>query len=217
MFADRVQAGRALGEALLAEMSREVSTTHNLVVIGLPRGGVPVAAEVARVLGAPLDIIGVRKLGAPGQPELAIGAIGEGGVRVLNQALVDSLGVSEKQLSAVEEQEQRVLAERLGAFRRGNTPLSLGDKLVIVVDDGFATGATARAACLVAKAKGARRVVLAVPVAPRGEAERFVEADRVVVLETPEPFYGVGAHYRDFGQTTNDEVIALLDRPRADG
>lgn len=204
MFDDRVDAGRQLAAQL------ETYRGPDTVVLGLPRGGVPVAAEVAKHLGAQLDIIGVRKLGVPGHEELAMGAIGEGGVRLVNEALMRSLGVTAKQLAEVEAREKAVLDQRLALFRQGRPESDLRGKTALIVDDGMATGSTAAVACDVARARGAHRVVLAVPVAPPEEAEEFSSADEVVVLLTPTPFYGVGAHYRDFGQTSDNEVVALL-------
>ena len=210
MFQDRVDAGKQL--ATLLEHYRG----SDAVVLGLPRGGVPVAAEVARELGLPLDIIGVRKLGVPGQEELAMGAIGEGGVRVFNQALADSLGVTAAQVAEVEAREHQELDTRLALFRQGRPKLELSGKVALIVDDGLATGSTARVACTVARARGASRVVLAVPVAPADEAESFDAADEIVVADSTDRFFGVGAHYRDFSQTTNEEVVELLSSGRGE-
>lgn len=204
MFLDREDAGRQLAKKL------EEYRGQDVVVIGLPRGGVPVAAEVARALGAPLDIIGVRKLGVPGQEELAMGAIGEGGVSVVNEALVRSIGISEEEMSRARSEQEKVLQDRLEVFRSGRPEVPVSGKVAIVVDDGLATGATARVACRVARARGATTVVLAVPVAPVAEAQSFTDADRLVVVSTPEPFFGVGAHYAHFDQTTNEEVVSAL-------
>ena len=204
MFRDRVDAGQQLARKL------EHYRGTNSVVVGLPRGGVPVAAEVAKELGLPLDIIGVRKLGVPGQEELAMGAIGEGGVRVFNQDLATSLGVSAEAIAEVERREAEVLAERLSLFRAGRPEVDLCGKTALLIDDGMATGSTARVACEVARARGAHTVVLAVPVAPADEVGRFLAADLVVVVEPAKWFRGVGGHYRDFGQTPNEEVVALL-------
>ena len=204
MFRDRVDAGQQLARKL------EQYRGTNSVVVGLPRGGVPVAAEVAKELGLPLDIIGVRKLGVPGQEELAMGAIGEGGVRVFNPELATSLGISPEAIAEVERREADVLAERLDLFRAGRPEVDLTGKTALLIDDGMATGSTARVACEVARARGAHTVVLAVPVAPADEVGRFDAADELVVVDPVHQFFGVGGHYRDFSQTTNAEVITHL-------
>ncbi len=208
-FLDRVEAGRRLADHLGHLRGREV------VVVGLPRGGVPVAAEVARALGAPLDVIVVRKLGVPSQPELAMGAIGEGGVRVVDDRMVVATGVTATALAAVEAAERRELARRADRFRGRRPAVELAGRTVVVVDDGMATGSTARAACEVARAHGAARVVLAVPVAPAGwQDEMAGVADEYVAVATPEPFGAVGRFYVDFRPTTDDEVVACLDASR---
>jgi putative phosphoribosyl transferase len=208
VFADRIDAGRHLARSL------QHLAGEDLVVLGLPRGGVPVAAEVARALDAPLDVVIVRKLGVPFHPELAMGAIGEGGVRVLDQDLVHRLGVSGDQVRAVEEQERRVLEHRAGLLRRGRTPIELHGRTALVVDDGIATGSTARVACHVARELGARRVVLAAPVGPPESVDRVPEADEVVVTATPPGFRAVGGYYRDFTPTSDGEVVEILDTAR---
>lgn len=206
-FLDRQDAGRRLAE-LLDHLRGE-----HPVVVGLPRGGVPVAFEVARALGAPLDVIVVRKLGAPFQPELAMGAVGEEGVRILNDELVAEARLTEVDLAVVEARERAELDRRARRFRGDRVPVPLGGRTVIVVDDGIATGATAKAACRVARARGAVRVVLAVPVAPRGWTGRFAEvADELVCVETPASFFAVGQFYADFSPTTDDDVTACLER-----
>jgi putative phosphoribosyl transferase len=207
-FADRVDAGRRLARRLEALRGEDV------VVLGLPRGGVPVAFEVAQALEAPLDVIVVRKLGVPFQPELAMGAVGEDGVEVLDRSIVDRAGVGDDEVRAVEDREREVVQERSRRLRRGRPRVDLRGRVAVVVDDGIATGATARAACEVARRHGAARVVLAVPVAPRDVAERperVTGADEVLCVATPRPFLAVGHHYRDFAPTTDDEVVALLD------
>jgi putative phosphoribosyl transferase len=209
LFLDREDAGHQLAQKL------EYLRGENVVVVGLPRGGVPVAAVVAQHVGKPLDIIGVRKLGAPGQTELAMGAIGEGGVKVMNGALCRHLGVSDEDIARVEAEQQEVLARRLALFRSGRPEVSLQGVTAVIVDDGLATGATAKVACEVARARGAVRVILAVPVAPAEEAAHFPEADEVVVVATPEPFFGVGMHYEVFDQTSDEDVVRLL-REHAD-
>ena len=205
MFADRADAGRRLAARLTHLRDDDV------VVVGLPRGGVPVAHEVARVLGAPLDVIVVRKLGVPSQPELAMGAIGEDGVRVINADVVRSARVTSEQLGAVEARERAELLRRAERFRVGRRRIPLTGRDVVVVDDGIATGATARAACQVARAEGARSVVLAVPVAPQGWARELADcADELVCLATPSRFLGVGQFYDDFAQTTDAAVVECL-------
>jgi putative phosphoribosyl transferase len=205
-FTDRHDAGRRLAVAL------EQLRGSDVVVVGLPRGGVPVAFEIARVLEAPLDVIVVRKLGVPFQPELGMGAIGEGGTRVVNDAVLHMAGVSDAELAAVEASERVELERRVRRFRDDRPPLPLAGRTVVIVDDGIATGSTARAACQVARAQGASRVVLAVPVAPpESVAELRGEADEVVCLEMPARFFGVGQFYANFTQTSDDEVVALLE------
>jgi putative phosphoribosyl transferase len=206
-FTNRAEAGRRLAEKL------EHLQGSDVAVLGLPRGGVPVAFEVARVLGAPLDVIIVRKIGFPYQPELAMGAIGEDGVRVVNQDIVRSIGVSEAEFAAVERHERVELERRARAFRGDRPRVSLVGRTALVVDDGIATGSTARAACQVARAHGATRIVLGVPVAPRSVfADLSGDADEIVCLETPEPFYAVGQWYAEFSQTSDEEVVDLLRR-----
>ncbi|MBK5222138.1 MAG: phosphoribosyltransferase [Acidimicrobiia bacterium] len=204
-FADRHDAGRQLGARLQEEH------LERPLVLGLPRGGVPVAAEVARALDAPLDVLIVRKLGAPHQPELAIGAIGEGGVRVVEPRTIEAVGASTADLESAEATERVELERRAERYRHGRPRVSLTGRTVVIVDDGIATGSTARAACRVARSAGASRIVLATPVAPAGWAERFAgEADRFVALDEPEGFHAVGQFYVDFEQTTDDEVVELL-------
>ena len=186
------------------------------MVLGLPRGGVPVALEVARALGAPLDVIVVRKLGVPFQPELGMGAIGEDGVRVINPEVVRLAGVSEKELAAVEVRERAELDRRAARYRGGRPRQPLDGRAVVVVDDGIATGSTAWAACQVARAQGAAQVVLAVPVAPPGWQDQAKgDADELVCVQTPEPFSAIGQFYADFSPTTDDEVVACLQRAMA--
>jgi putative phosphoribosyl transferase len=204
-FRDRRDAGRQLGRAL------DSLRAEQPIVLGLPRGGVPVAAEVAAALDAPLDVILVRKLGVPVQPELAMGAIGEDGIRVLNTEVLDAVRADAGTVDAVERAERAELAARARRFRAGRARLDVTGRTVIIVDDGIATGSTARAAIAVARAHGAAKVVLAVPVAPgRTCRELREEADDVVCLEQPEPFMAVGQFYRDFAQTTDAEVVGVL-------
>jgi putative phosphoribosyl transferase len=209
-FADRAEAGAALAAQLVAR--HIVAGDEDAVVVGLPRGGVPVAAEVAAALGVPLDVIIVRKLGVPGQPELAMGAIGEGGVRVLEPQVLAARHVSPDQLAAVEAHERVELIRRGERLRRGRPPPGLAARTVVVVDDGLATGSTARAAVAVVRAAGASRVILAVPVAPIATVtEMATVADAVVCAATPEPFAAIGQWYRDFSATTDDDVVSILD------
>ncbi|MBE3012173.1 phosphoribosyltransferase [Microbispora sp. NEAU-D428] len=206
MFVDRRDAGLRLGERL-----RGLPWTEDAVVLGLPRGGVPVAFQVARALGAPLDVIVVRKLGVPYQPELGFGAIGEGGVRVLNPDVVRLANITRAEMAEVERRERAELERRARRFRGGREPVDLAGRTVIVVDDGIATGGTARAACQVARAHGASRVVLAVPVgAPETIASLRRDADEVVCLDTPDHFYAIGAWYDDFTQASDEDVVECL-------
>ncbi|MET9437162.1 phosphoribosyltransferase family protein [Streptomyces sp. NPDC006551] len=208
-FTDRIDAGRQLAARLDHLKGRDV------VVLGLPRGGVPVAAQVADALGAPLDVCLVRKLGVPYQPELAMGAIGEGGVRVVNERVLRETGVSDRDIAGVEERERTVLEQRAQRYRGARQPVRLEGRTVLVVDDGLATGATAVAACRVARARGAARIVLAVPVAPYGWSARVRgEADETVAVHDPDFFYAIGQFYSDFSQTAEEEVLACLDRNR---
>lgn len=211
-FEDRADAGRRLAERLAESGLRG----RDAVVLGLPRGGVPVAFEVARELGAPLDVIVVRKLGVPFQPELAMGAIGEGGVLIVNDEIVRLTGLGEADVADARRREQAELDVRVERFRRGRPRAELTGRTAVVVDDGVATGATARAACQVARALGARRVVLAVPVgSPDTLADLRRVADDVVCLLEPELFHAVGQWYREFGQTSDGEVVELLERAAA--
>jgi putative phosphoribosyl transferase len=208
-FPDRADAGRRLAAALA------VLRDERPVVLALPRGGVPVAYEVALALDAPLDVILVRKLGVPWQPELAMGAIGEGSVRVLNDDVLRTARVSERDIAAVEAREREELDRRVRTFRGGRAMTPVEGRTVIVVDDGIATGSTAYAALQVVRAAGARRVVLAAPVAPPSTVQWFLDvgaADDVVVVEQPARMWAIGAWYENFSQTTDAEVVELLDR-----
>ena len=209
-FIDRVDAGRQLAAVL--DRLRD----DDVVVLGLPRGGVPVGFEVARALRAPLDVIVVRKLGVPYQPELAMGAIGEDGVRIMNQVVVWSAGIGPCELAAVEHHERAELDRRVRRYRGHRPKIPLTGRIAIVVDDGMATGASAATACQVARAHGARSVIVAVPVAsPKAVARLRTEADEVICLETPRHLRAVGQWYADFGQVTDDEVTALLTSAQA--
>ena len=204
-FRDRREAGREL--ALQLEHLRGA----DMVVLALPRGGVPVGYEVASRLGAPLDVIVVRKLGVPGQPELAMGAIGENGVRVVDEELLTRARVRPDDLERIERAERTELERRVRRYRGDREPVSLDGKRAVIVDDGIATGSTARAAALVARAAGASSVVVAVPVGPADARERLgADVDEVVIARTPYPFYALGAFYADFSQTTDEEVRRLV-------
>jgi predicted phosphoribosyltransferase len=204
-FRDRADAGAQLAVAL------ERYRSERPVVLALPRGGVPVGAEIARVLDAPLDVIVVRKLGVPSQPELAMGAVGEGGALVVNDRVVRAAGVTSTQLARVEAREREEVEQRGRRFRGDRSTLQLVARTVIVVDDGIATGSTARAALQVARARGAARVALAVPVAPPDSLRELAEfADDVVCLAAPPAFFAVGQWYDDFTQVSDAEVNRLL-------
>jgi putative phosphoribosyl transferase len=212
MFRNRVDAGRHLALVVRSAGLGEGRT----VVLGLPRGGVPVAAEVSLALGAPLDVIVVRKLGVPFQPELAMGAIGEDGVRVENEEIVVSSGVSALELEVIEQHERDELNRRAQRYREGRPRLDLQGRCAVIVDDGIATGSTARAACRVAHALGASRIVLAVPVAPEATAAALQDVcDDVLCVARPDPFSAVGEFYADFSPTTDDEVRGLLGRAQS--
>jgi len=211
VFQDRRDAGRQLAARLVSYAARDP------IVMAMPRGGVPVAVEIAKALGAPLDVICVRKLGVPWQPELGLGAIAEGGIRVLNEALIHDAGVRPADVEQVTVEETAELTRRVGRYRGERPPIAVAGATVILVDDGLATGYTARAAIEALRVVGAIRVILAVPVAPRESATALEGvADEVVVLETPGSFIGVGQAYRDFAPTTDQEVIDGLERARTD-
>jgi putative phosphoribosyl transferase len=206
LFRDRREAGLALAARL-----QHYDRRPDVVVLGLARGGVPVAYEVARRLGAPLDVFTVRKLGVPGQEELAMGALASGGVLVINEEVVRALGIPTRALEEVAWHEERELQRRERAYRGGRAPLPLRGQAVILVDDGLATGTSMRAAVAALRQKEPARIVVAAPVGAAATcAELGDEADEVVCAVTPEPFFGVGAWYRDFTQTTDAEVRALL-------
>lgn len=209
IFADRREAGELLAKELAGFAGR-----NDVVVLALPRGGVPVGYEVARALKAPLDLLVVRKLGVPGQEELAFGAIASGGGRVLNEMFVKALRLSDETIERITDRERVELKRREEAYR-GNAPSpDLRDKTVILIDDGLATGATMRAAIEAVKLLGPKEVVVAVPVGSADTCAGIEEKADVLCIcaRTPEPFYGVGLWYRDFSQTTDDEVADLLRR-----
>jgi putative phosphoribosyl transferase len=206
IFADRIDAGERLAKGL-AHLAGS-----DCVVLAIPRGGVIVGEVIARELGAPLDVVVPRKIGAPGNPELAIGAVAPG-IRVLDPRMVGALGVTDRYLEREIAEQEAEIERRQRAYRGGRPPQPVEGCVAIVVDDGVATGSTAVAALRWARARGAERVVLAVPVAPPQSLERLrAEADEVVVLETPQPFLAVGEWYRDFDQTTDEQVVSALAR-----
>lgn len=208
-FVNRAHAGRKLA-GCLGHLRGEP-----LVVLGLPRGGVPVGFEAARELAAPLEVLLVRKLGVPFQPELAMGAVGEGGVRVVDQDRADRLAIPPDQIARVEERERRELERQAELFRGGRPPVDLAGKTAVIVDDGIATGATAQAACPIARRLGAVRVAVAAPVAPRGAHRAFEEiADEFTAVHTPRRFYAIGQFYADFRPTPDRKVVELLERAR---
>lgn len=206
-FANRIEAGRSLAKKLHAYANRS-----DVMVLALPRGGVPVAYEVARALDAPLDVFLVRKLGVPGQAELAMGAIATGNVRVLNEDVVSYLGIPDDLIDQVAAREQRELARRENHYRGASEPLNVSGRTVIVVDDGLATGSTMRAAVNALKRLGPAKIIVAAPVAARETCESFkAEVDSTCVcVMSPHPFEAVGLWYRDFSQTTDEEVCLLL-------
>jgi putative phosphoribosyl transferase len=207
-FADRTDAGRVLAEHL-----REYADRPDLLVLALPRGGVPVAFEVARELDAPLDVFLVRKLGVPGHEELAMGAIASGGIRIVNEQVVRALGITDDQIAAAAADEARELERRDREYRGSRLPPAMQGRTVILIDDGLATGSTMRAAAAAVRAQAPRHLVVAVPVGAAETCEALrSEVDRVVCAVTPEPFYGVGMWYEDFTQTTDEEVRELLGR-----
>ena len=214
LFQDRRDAGRQL--ARLVATLTGLNDANDAIVLGLPRGGVPVAFEVARVCKIPLDILVVRKLGAPGQRELALGAIASGGVVALNDEILRVLRISEQSMSAAVERAMQELARKEQAWRGGGPPLPIDGRIAIVVDDGLATGATMRAAVRAVRAR-AREVVIAVPVAAESTCRALEsEVDRILCVDTPEPFEAVSRFYRNFEPTSDEEVKALLLQARAD-
>jgi predicted phosphoribosyltransferase len=208
IFRDRTEAGQ-----LLAGKLGRYANRNDVVVLALPRGGVPVGLEVARRLGAALDVFVVRKLGVPGHEELAMGAIATGGVRVLNQDVIAQLGISDEVIDAVAAEEKRELERRQQAYRNHRRPPEVAGRVVILVDDGVATGSTMEAAVLALRQLKPARIVVAVPTAPPSSVEALRGfADEVVAVMTPDLFYGVGQWYADFAQTSDAEVRDLLKR-----
>ena len=209
LFRDRADAGRVLA----GELAGAYAGRPDVLVLALPRGGVPVGFEIAQALRAPLDVFLVRKLGVPGHEELAMGALASGGVRVLNEEVIRGLGIPEDVLDTVAGEQQQELERRERAYRGDRPPPDVRGKTIILVDDGLATGSTMRAAVAALRRQEPARIVVAVPVgAVETCAEFHAEADEVVCAHTPDPFYAVGLWYGDFSQTTDEEVRELLDR-----
>jgi putative phosphoribosyl transferase len=214
VFEDRRDAGRKLA-ATLAEHPR-VTGAERLVVLGVPRGGLPVGAEVARTLGAAFDVVVVRKLRCPANPELGFGAVGAGGFVQIDDATVERLGITEDEVAAEIADRTEAVERRLAVYREVAPPVDLADAVVIVVDDGIANGGTARQACEYARRGGAEAVVLAVPVAPENTAERLAGVtDEVIVLSSPAEFIAVGQAYSDFSPLSDDDAVAALRHANA--
>jgi len=210
IFQDRTDAGQQLAARLVQYANRP-----DVLVLALPRGGVPVAYEVAKQIGAPLDVFLVRKLGVPGYEELAMGAIATGGVRVINEDVVSQLDIPGEVIDAVAAEEQRELERREQAYRDDRPPPDVKGHTVILIDDGLATGSTMRAAAAALRKQVPARIVIAVPVAAAQTCDEFrEEVDEIVCAVTPEPFRGVGLWYQDFSQTTDEEVRELLEKAR---
>lgn len=206
-FSNRIEAGR-----ILASRLGEYANRSDVIILALPRGGVPVAFEVARALDAPMDVFIVRKLGVPGQEEFGFGALASGGITIFNESLIRALKMPDSMIQKVVEREQKELERRENLYRANRPPLNLKGKTVIIVDDGLATGATVRAAIAAVRTKQPKQIIVAAPVASRetcGEIERKSD-DLCICAMTPEPFYGVGMWYRNFEQTTDAEVIEIL-------
>jgi predicted phosphoribosyltransferase len=212
VFRDRTEAGK-----LLAAKLSQYAGRPDILVLALPRGGVPVGHEVARALHAPMDVFIVRKLGVPGHEEFAMGAVATGGVRVLNEQVVNALGIPDYVIEAVAAWEQRELERRERLYRGNRPPPGVRGKTVILIDDGLATGSTMLAAVQALRKLGPARIVVAVPVASPDTCELLKsEVDEIVCAATPEPFYAVGLWYQDFSQTTDEEVRELLERANAE-
>ena len=210
LFRDRVEAGR-----ILAGKLKSLVGDDDVIVLALPRGGVPVGFEVAKALGADLDVFLVRKLGVPGHEELAMGAIAGGGIRVLNEPLIQELGISEAAVHRVTVLERQEIERRETQYRDGRTALPVAGRTAILVDDGLATGATMLAAVRALRAQKPARIIIGVPVAAKETCDGFrAHVDDIVCVATPEPLYGVGMWYADFSQTSDEEVREMLDRAR---
>jgi putative phosphoribosyl transferase len=207
IFANRTEAGQELALRL-----RQYANRDDVIVLGAPRGGVPVAFEVAKELRAPLDVFVLRKLGVPGHEELAFGAIASGGVQILDPEIVEGLGITALDIKRVTRAEEQELERRERAYRGGRPPLDVSGLTVILVDDGIATGSSMRAAIRALWQMKPARIVIAVPVAPLSTCNELqFEVDELVCLEMPEPFYGVGQFYDDFSQVSDEQVKELLD------
>lgn len=205
-FKDRKEAGN-----LVAQKLRKYENKPNVKVLGLPRGGIPVAFQIAAAIHAPLDVFIVRKLGVPGQPELAMGAIATGDTTILNDEIIEILGVTEKEIQRIIENEKKIIHQKESMYRDETVPLSVQDEIVILVDDGLATGATMRVAVQALRKKNPQKIVVAVPVAPQAAFDLLAEeADEIFCYVIPHYFYAVGQWYQDFMQTTDDEVRSLL-------
>ncbi|MBZ5644891.1 MAG: phosphoribosyltransferase [Acidobacteriia bacterium] len=207
IFANRTEAGQKLALRL-----KQYANRDDVIVLGAPRGGVPIAFEIAAELRAPLDVFMLRKLGVPGREEFAFGAIASGGVRILDRDTVEGLGLTKAVIERVTATEEQELDRRERAYRGGRSPLDVAGRIVILVDDGIATGASMRAAIRALRQMNPARIVIAVPVAPADTCNRLQsQVDELVCLEMPEPFFGVGQFYDDFSQVSDDEVRDLLD------
>jgi len=208
IFTDRAEAGRNLAQKL-----NDYANRDDVIVLGAPRGGVPIAFEISSALNVPLDIFVLRKLGVPGHEELAFGAIASGGVRILDSDIVDACGLTSQDIERVTRDETRELERRERAYRRGRLPLNVEGMTVILTDDGIATGSSMRAAIRALRQMKPSALVIATPVAPHSTCERLRPlVDELVCLNMPEPFFGVGQFYHDFSEVTDDEVNELLDR-----
>ena len=208
IFENRRDAGKQLAKEL-----SEFKGQNDAIVLGLPRGGIPVAYEVAKALELPLDVFIVRKLGVPGQPELAMGAIASGDIKVMNESVVRNAGISDQQIEEVAHKEKEELKKREKAYRGARPDIDLQGKTVLIVDDGLATGASMRAAISALREHNPKKIIAAIPTAPRDTCQEFEsEVDQIICLRTPSPFWGVGGSYQNFSQTTNKEVRTFLNK-----